>query len=76
MKESIKYLKGKDEISSLHLELEDKLKTTELKMTLALERNAILESDLVRAKKRIEQITHVDHILKYSRESHRLEIQQ
>ncbi|KAH0665397.1 hypothetical protein KY285_026603 [Solanum tuberosum] len=60
LKEKIKVVtttgfKGKNEASSLHLELENKLHTTEMKMKLALERNLVLERDLVRVKEELEK---------------------
>lgn len=38
------------------LELEDKFKTVELKMNLTLERNVVLEKDLVKAKEELNKL--------------------
>ena len=46
--------KGKNEASSLQLELENKLHTTEMKMKLALERNRVLERDLFHVKEELK----------------------
>ncbi|XP_055822985.1 uncharacterized protein LOC129891595 [Solanum dulcamara] len=46
-----RFSKGKGEASNLQLELEDKLAEADVKLSMALERNAQLEKDLVQAKK-------------------------
>ena len=45
--------KTKRESTSLQIELEKNLKTTETKLALALERNSNLETDLVQLKKEL-----------------------
>ena len=50
-----KTFKGKNEASSLQLELENKLHTAEMKTKIALERNLELERDLVRVKEELEK---------------------
>lgn len=60
LKEKIKRVtttvsKGKNEASSLQLEFENKLQTAERKMKLALERNLVLERDLVRVKEELNK---------------------
>lgn len=47
--------KGKNEASSLQLELENKLHTTEMKMKLALDINRVLERDLVCVKEELQK---------------------
>ncbi|MDV3192335.1 MAG: hypothetical protein Q8853_02755, partial [Candidatus Phytoplasma australasiaticum] len=51
----IAQLKGKNEFSSLQLELQEKVKDAELKLNLALERNATLERDLVKTKEELNK---------------------
>lgn len=47
--------KGKNEANSLQLDLENKLHTAKMKMKLALERNLVLEKDLVRVKEELNK---------------------
>ncbi|XP_015054944.1 uncharacterized protein LOC107001389 [Solanum pennellii] len=49
-------MKRKGESTSLQIELEENLKTTETKLALALERNDSLERDLVKLKKELTNI--------------------
>lgn len=55
MKDPINHLKGKNEINSLQLKLEKKLKADELRMNLSLEWNIFLEQDLVMAKEELNK---------------------
>lgn len=50
-----KILKGKGKVSNLQRKLENQLKSTELKLNMAIERNDQLERDLVHVKKELNK---------------------
>ena len=52
-----KTFKGKNEASSLQLELENKLHTAEMKTNVALDRNLELERDMVRVKEELKNLS-------------------
>lgn len=55
MNSYINQLEGKNVISNIQLELEEKLKDARLKMHFALDRNVALERDLIKAKEELNK---------------------